>query len=49
MIGDKNALNIEVSNFHMKLNGKSYARGGLLWAHGSAIIDVRVEDLNFSL
>ena len=49
MLGAKNALNIKVENFHMKLNGKSYAWAGLLWAHGSAIIDVKVEDLNFTL
>jgi len=49
MIGAKNGVHIRVTNFHMKLNGKAYARGGILFAHGSALIDVKVRDLNFTL
>lgn len=49
MNGDKNTLEIVTHGFDMRVKGKTYARGGLLWAHGSAVIAIHTRNFNFKV
>jgi hypothetical protein len=49
MNGEKNSIEIITHGLQLKIKGKSYARAGLIWAHGSALIAVNTRNFNFKV